>query len=138
MGSTNRRRNTRRNRRKKEGKEKENREEKDQKRRSRVKMANFGVFLRIVLLFFFMQSYVEPKHFLVKTEDSPGGLDGPSDSGDYAASVNRQGGQGAKKTSQKNGKISNNHISMNKKENGEDYKDYDQDANPDDGKRVRK
>ena len=45
---------------------------------------------------------------------------------------------GAKKTSQKNGKISNNHKSMNEKENGEDYKDYDQDANPDDGKRVRK
>ena len=40
-------------------------------------------------------SHVEPKHFLVKTEDSPGSLDGPSDSGDYAASVNRQqtGGQ---------------------------------------------
>ena len=45
---------------------------------------------------------------------------------------------GAKKTSQKNGKISNNHKSMNEKENGEDYKDYDQDANPDDGKGVRK
>ena len=38
-------------------------------------------------------SHVESKHFLVKTEDSPGGLDGPSESGDYAASLNRQGGQ---------------------------------------------
>ena len=38
-------------------------------------------------------SDVRSKHFLVKTEDSPGGLDGPSDSGDYAASLNRQGGQ---------------------------------------------
>ena len=39
-------------------------------------------------------SHVESKHFLVKTENSPGGLDGPSDSGDYAASLNRQVGQG--------------------------------------------
>ena len=39
-------------------------------------------------------SHVEPKHLLVKTEDSPDSLDVPSDSGDYAASVNRQGGQG--------------------------------------------
>jgi len=45
-----------------------------------------------------MQSHVEPKHFLVKTEDSPDDIDGPIDSGDYAGgpddysgSLNRQG-----------------------------------------------
>merc|ERR1712179_556626 len=67
---------------------------KNRGRRSQVKMANFGVFLRLVLLFFFIQSHVESKHFLVKTENSPDGLDGPSESGDYAASLNRQVGQG--------------------------------------------
>ena len=46
-------------------------------------------------------SHVEPKHFLVKTEDSPDdlgdnlddNLDGHSDNASHAASLNRQGGQ---------------------------------------------
>jgi len=42
-------------------------------------MVNFGVFLHLDLLFFFMQSHVRSKHFLIKTEDSPG------------RSLNRQG-----------------------------------------------
>jgi len=38
-----------------------------------------------------MQSHVEPKHFLVKTEDSPDDIDGPGGPDDYAGSLNRQG-----------------------------------------------
>ena len=45
-------------------------------------------------------SHVEPKHVLVKTEDSPDDIDGPSASSDYAGgpddyagSLNRHGGQ---------------------------------------------
>merc|ERR1711909_212070 len=46
------------------------------RRRSRVKMANFGI---VLLLCFFIQSHMRSKHFLVKTEDSPDGLDGPDE-----------------------------------------------------------